>query len=97
MVEGVALVHIEHDRHSLAEFYQKLRIYRNGGPGPQKEAQRWNSPTITVGVMRPVWRLFGSGGQEYNVIINVTAANEGELLEIFKRMEDLGCHVDGYG
>ncbi len=91
MVEGVALVHIEPDQHrTLEEFYRKLRSYRNGGSG-------WRSPTITVGVMRPVWRLFGSRGQEYNLIVNVTATNEAELYEIFRTLEALGCHVDGYG
>jgi len=95
-VDGVALVHIEPHLHR--DFVEKLRMFRNG---TSKGDHGW-PPTVTIGVMRPVWRVYTEYPDDptriaYNVIINVTASTEYELRSVFVAMERLGCHIDGFG
>lgn len=95
-VDGVALVYIEPHLHR--DFVEKLRMFRNGA---SEGGHGWK-PTVTIGVMRPVWRVYTEYPDDpkrmaYNVIISVTASTELELHQTFKAMEDLGCHIDGFG
>ncbi len=95
-VEGVALVRIEPKDHP--DFVEKLRKFRNG---TDKDGHGWDT-TVTIGAMRPVYRVYTEYPKDrkrikYNVIINVTASTEEDLIKTFRTMEGLGCHIDGFG
>ena len=106
-VDGVALVRIDHEVHgTLAKFLQKLQTFQAGIRSFGEDADLpdgdgWPAG-VHVGPIRPVWRLFTTSTSPdriaYNVIINVTAANQVQLRWVFETMEKrLGCHVDGFG
>ncbi len=88
-VEGFALVKTDHP---FLEDFKKLRNSSTKSGWP---------PSATVVEIRPIWRLHCTvqatdACEIFEVLVNVTAANEDDLKKVFWVLEQ-NCHVDGYG